>query len=203
MLAIRPPPPQSSNLIEVSWPIPFALVLQRRYLLLQPRAEVIMQNGSVVRRTRKMHSDIWQFRWWEKTSDGNKVYRRREIGTVEQIPDLETARRAARLLVPDLNARPGSEQSSMTIAQLCSHFDQRELCSENTWRSYSTKHIYKVYLRRWIIPKWGDHLLSEPVEKGVERASFQDCCPRVHKSEQCALANRTLSPWNRNRMPAL
>lgn len=45
-----------------------------------------MQNGSVIRRTRKKHSDIWQFRWWEETSDGKRVYRRREIGAVEQIP---------------------------------------------------------------------------------------------------------------------
>jgi len=29
----------------------------------------------------------------ERTSDGRKIYRRREIGTVDQIPDLETARR--------------------------------------------------------------------------------------------------------------
>jgi hypothetical protein len=36
----------------------------------------------------------------------------------------------------------------MTIAQLSSHFDQRELCPGTTWWSYSTKHIYKVYLRR-------------------------------------------------------
>src|SRR5260370_41805443 len=49
----------------------------------------------------------------------------------------------------------------MTVAQLCSDFDQRELCLDETWRSYSTKHIYKVYLRRWIIPRWGEHLLSD------------------------------------------
>jgi hypothetical protein len=30
-----------------------------------PRAEIIMQKGSVIRRTRKKHSDISQFRWWE------------------------------------------------------------------------------------------------------------------------------------------
>jgi hypothetical protein len=126
-----------------------------------------MQNGSVIRRTRKKHSDIWQFRWWETTSDGHRVYRRREIGTVEQIPDVEAAWKAASLLVPDLNAgRFRSEPASMTVAQLCSHFDQRELCLGNTWRSYSTKHIYKVYMRRWIIPRWGDRLLNEirPVE---------------------------------------
>jgi integrase len=121
-----------------------------------------MQNGSVVRRNRKKHSDIWQFRWWEKTSDGKKIYRRRQIGTVDQIPDLETARKAACLLVPDLNAGMAkSKPVSMTIAQLCSHFEKSELCLANTWRSYSTKDIYKVYLKRWIIPNWGGHLLSD------------------------------------------
>ena len=121
-----------------------------------------MQNGSIIRRARKKHSDIWQFRWWERSPEGNKVYRRRLIGTTDQIPDLEGARKAARLLVPDLNVTKGApEASSMTVAQLCSHFDQRELCVTNTWRSYSTKSIYKVYLKRWVVPKWSDYLLSD------------------------------------------
>ena len=121
-----------------------------------------MQNGSVVRRTRKMHSDIWQFRWREKTTNGKTIYRRRQIGTVDQIPDLETARKAACLLVPDLNARMAKlNPVSMTISQLCSDFEQSELCLTNTWRSYSTKNIYKVYLKRWVIPKWSEHHLSD------------------------------------------
>lgn len=119
-----------------------------------------MQNGGIIRRHRKKHPDIWQFRWWEKTSEGRRIYRRREIGTTDQFPDLEVARNAAHLLVPDLNAKePTSQSASMTIAQLRSHFEQFELCAANTWRSYSTKH--KVYLRRWIIPRWGEHLLSD------------------------------------------
>jgi hypothetical protein len=44
----------------------------------------------------------------------------------------------------------------MTIAQLCDHFEQRELSNENTWRSHATKKIYKAYLTRWIRP----HLLN-------------------------------------------
>ena len=120
-----------------------------------------MQNGSVIRRARKKHPDVWHFRWWERTAGGDKVYRRRLIGTADQIPDLEAARIAARLLVPDLNARKANPVSSMTVAQLCSHFDQRELCPTDTWRSYSTKSIYKVYLNRWVIPQWGECLLSD------------------------------------------
>jgi integrase len=43
----------------------------------------------------------------------------------------------------------------MTVAEVCDHFDQRELTKDNTWRSYSTKKTYKAYLKRWIIPEWG------------------------------------------------
>ena len=69
---------------------PSLFVLRRRYLLLQPQAEVIMQNGSVVRRNRKMHSDIWQFRWREKTPterksiDGDKSERSIRSQTLKQ-----------------------------------------------------------------------------------------------------------------------
>jgi integrase len=121
-----------------------------------------MQNGSVIRRARKKHSNIWQFRWWERSPEGNKVYRRRLIGTTDQIPDLEAARKAARLLILDLNAKKAApETSSMTVVQLCSHFDLQELCVTNTWRSYSTKSIYRMYLKRWVVPKWSDYLLSD------------------------------------------
>jgi hypothetical protein len=48
----------------------------------------------------------------------------------------------------------------MTGAQLCNHFEQRELGSTNLWRSYATKKCYGVYLRRWIVPQWGDYELG-------------------------------------------
>ena len=38
---------------------------------------------------------------------------------------------------------------SITVAQLCYHFEQRELARDNTWRSYSTKKMYQAYLTRW------------------------------------------------------
>src|ERR1700730_14907622 len=43
----------------------------------------------------------------------------------------------------------------MTVAEVCDHFDQRELTKDNSWRSYSTKTTYRAYLKRWIIPQWG------------------------------------------------
>jgi integrase len=49
----------------------------------------------------------------------------------------------------------------MTVAQLCDHFEQRELARDNTWRSYATKRGYQTYLKRWIVPHWGKYGLSQ------------------------------------------
>jgi len=49
----------------------------------------------------------------------------------------------------------------MTVAQLCDHFEQRELATENTWRSHATKKVYKAYLSCWIRPHWGKYELAE------------------------------------------
>jgi integrase len=42
----------------------------------------------------------------------------------------------------------------MTVAQLCDHFQQRELAKENTWRSHATKRVYQAFLTRWVRPHW-------------------------------------------------
>ena len=96
-----------------------------------------MQNGSIIRRNRKRNSDIWQFRWWEKASDGKRIYRRRQIGTVDQIPDIETARKAASLLVPDLNAR---------MAKIKVGFDDHRSVLQpfRTLRIMSDQHLAKL-----------------------------------------------------------
>lgn len=50
---------------------------------------------------------------------------------------------------------------SITVAQLCDHFEQRELAKGNAWRSYSTKKTYLAYLTRWIRPQWRHCELAE------------------------------------------
>jgi hypothetical protein len=70
-------------------------------------------------------------------------------------------KRQALLCKTSLHEWQNHKSVSMTIAQLCGHFDQCEFCLTNTWRSFSTKNIYKVYLKKSIIPKWTEHLLSD------------------------------------------
>jgi integrase len=84
------------------------------------------------------------------------------IGTVERYLDEAGARSAIAVLLAEINSdkvRMGSR--SITVAQLCDHFEQRELARDNTWRSYSTKKTYQAYLTRWVLPHWRHYELAE------------------------------------------
>ncbi len=121
-----------------------------------------MQRGSLIRKNRKQRPDVWQFRWSERGPQGKRVYRKRVIGTVEQYPSEDAARRAVVGLVSEINSSGRRMRfNSMTVAQLCDHFEQRELARDNTWRTYATKRSYHAYLKRWIVPHWGEHELFQ------------------------------------------
>jgi hypothetical protein len=85
------------------------------------------------RNSRKEGPDAWQSRWSETRVDGKRLYQKKIVGTVEQYPDEGAARRAVVGLVSEINtdARPTNSRA-MTVAQLCDHFEQRELSKENT-----------------------------------------------------------------------
>ena len=121
-----------------------------------------MQRGCMQRNSRKEGPDVWQFRWSETRFDGKRLYHKKIVGTVEQYPDEDAARRSVVGLVSELNAdgRP-TKSGVLTVAQLCDHFEQRELSKDNTWRSHATKKIYQAYLSRWIRPHWQKYGLAE------------------------------------------
>jgi integrase len=121
-----------------------------------------MQHGCMERLNRKRGPEVWQFRWSVTSPEGKRLYQKKIVGTVERYPDENTARLAVVGLISEINSHDGSEQSRRrTVAQLCDHFEQRELTKENTWRSHATKKIYKAYLTRWIRPHWQKHQLAE------------------------------------------
>jgi len=104
------------------------------------RGRIMMQRGSLAMVSRKEAPGVWQFRWSEKDLHGVRVQRKRVIGSVERYPNETAARSAVTVLLAEINSdkvRMGSR--SITRAQLCDHFEQRELAWDNTWRSYATK----------------------------------------------------------------
>ena len=121
-----------------------------------------MQRGSLALLSRKEGPDVWQFRWSEKDLHGARIQRKRVIGTVERYPDGAAARTAMTIVLAELNSgKARISRGSITVAQLCDHFEQRELTRDNTWRSYSTKKTYQAYLNRWILPHWRRYELAE------------------------------------------
>ncbi len=62
-----------------------------------------MQLGSISRSNRKQGPDVWQFRWSERGVHGERIYRKRVIGTVAEYSDADAARRAVAGLLREIN----------------------------------------------------------------------------------------------------
>jgi integrase len=121
-----------------------------------------MQRGSLAIASRKEGPAVWQFRWSEKDLHGSRVQRKRVIGTIERYQNETAARTAIEVLLEEINSEKARISSrSITVAQLCDHFEQRELARDNTWRSYATKKTYRAYLTRWVLPQWRHFELAE------------------------------------------
>jgi len=82
-----------------------------------------MQHGSLIRSIRKHGPDVWQFRWSETGGNGQRVYRKRVIATVEQYTDAVEARRFAAgiLAMPspaDLPTKPVGTGSALSASRI-------------------------------------------------------------------------------------
>jgi integrase len=122
-----------------------------------------MQQGSIIRSERKHGPAVWQFRWSDIGPQGQRVYRKRVVGTVEEYASAQAIRDSVKGLIAKPRSRDDLRMKpvAMTVADLCQHFQQRELVHDDNWRSYSTRRNYSFLLDRWIIPRWGDYELSE------------------------------------------
>ena len=119
-----------------------------------------MQNGSVIRAERQRGPDVWEFRWREPGADGKRKHRRIVLGSIEQLADEASARRAISALRLEFN-RGGAwlKARSTTISDLVSHYRERELNPDTAWKTHSTKVTYKGYLNKWILPRWEKYSL--------------------------------------------
>ena len=121
-----------------------------------------------MRTERRNGQSVWEFRWRDRTS-GRAVYRRIVLGTTQQFATAIEARETIAGIVLEMNVNDlRSKMSALTISQLAEHFRRRELSSDNTWKTYSTKQTYEIYLKRWILPKWKSWQLSKIKPIAVE-----------------------------------
>ena len=121
-----------------------------------------MQQGSVIQSSRKCGPNVCQFRWSERDLNGQRVYRKRVMGTVEKYADVAEVRLAASALIAETNL--GSHKNhigAISVDQLCEHFEQCEMRRSASLWSVATQKTYRGYIRRWIRLRWGSRSLDE------------------------------------------
>ena len=120
-----------------------------------------MQNGSITRSTRSHGPDVWEFRWREAGADGKRKHRRMVIGSIAQFSDKSSALLEVAALRREINLNdPRLSLQPVTVSELVNHYRQRELATDHTWKTHSTKVTYQGYLNKWILPRWRNYTLS-------------------------------------------
>jgi integrase len=124
------------------------------------------QQGSLKLEERKRGPHVWVFRWWDTDANGNRRYRKQQVGDLDAYPN-ETAAKAAidalRLTINHQSQRNGSTQ--MTVRALWDHYCREEL----PFKDFSTQDGYMSYAKNWILPRWGSVLLHRVKTVEVER----------------------------------
>jgi integrase len=120
-----------------------------------------MQKGSLIRSSRRQGPDVWEYRWRESCSGQTRKHRRIVIGTLNTLKNESAALKSIAALRRDINIndrRMGTKP--LRLAELVEHYRQKELSTDNEWKTLSTRTTYEGYLRKWIVPRWGATNLS-------------------------------------------
>jgi integrase len=108
------------------------------------------QQGSLLKQKRKSGPDVWVFRWYDETS-GKRTYKKRNLGTVRDLP----SRRDAEQAVADFRANINVEvRIPVTVSELIAHYRKHELIGDK--KAFATIASTSIYLTNHIAPKWGE-----------------------------------------------
>src|SRR5258708_7203057 len=128
---------------------------------------------SEITREHRTTIDVWTYRWRNPDADGNAVRHRLVLGTVAQFPNEGAVKQAFAGIIRAITSDELRVQATtMTVAQLVAHYRQQELkrnnlaidyghITDDDEKRFSTIDTYEGYLRNWILPRWGECVLSD------------------------------------------
>jgi len=123
------------------------------------------QNGHLRRAKRKRGPNVWEFLWREAGPDGVRRQRTLTVGNVKTLRTERDALNHIQELRMNINRNP-TFSALMTFEALVDHYRQTELLADN--KTEKTRKTYLVYLRKWILPKWGREYLHKVKAIAVE-----------------------------------
>lgn len=110
------------------------------------------QNGHLRMAKRKHGPDVWEYLWRERGPDGKQRQKTLTVGNVQKLPTHREAMNHIHMLRMNINTELRIAPL-LTFQALVNHYCQTELLAEN--KTDKTRKTYRVYLHRWILPKWG------------------------------------------------
>lgn len=121
------------------------------------------QHGCLTKKRRNRDEDVWEFRYYETTTEGQRQRRSMIVGSVARYPTRADAMRQVEPLRLRLNveSRLGGP---VTINALLERYIEHELPDR-----HSTARSYLTVLNRWIRPRWGSYTLDEVKTVAVEQ----------------------------------
>jgi integrase len=119
------------------------------------------QNGSLTKEPRKKGPDVWVFRWRELGPYGSRVNRKHIIGSIDRYRTRTMAQKAADLLNLNINQDPEAPAKEFTVADLAEHYFTKELGPERHGKTETTCDVYRGFIDKWILPRWGRSKLSD------------------------------------------
>jgi integrase len=154
------------------------------------------QKGSLCMSVNGSGTQVWIFRWWETMTDGRRVRKKRQVGTLDQYKTEAAAEKAVRNWRLTLSANQGGTISGVTMKAVIDHFREKELVDKGEdGRAWSTRDRYEANLNSWIEPRWGKEELTAikaPLVEEWLRKLHQK--PRKGKGPQSLAVERELKP---------
>ena len=136
---------------------------------MQPLTRETFQSGSLTIEKRANGADVWIFRWRESGPDGQRIQRKKIVGTLKELPTKAKAEKAAAALRLDITKeQPERAKAAVTIEQLAAHYTAKELNEDEPTKAYSTRYCYRIMLKQHILPRWGTYLLGDVRTVAVE-----------------------------------
>ena len=114
-----------------------------------------IQKESLILTKNKTTGGTWSLRYYEEVQ-GERVYRKRRIGTEREFPPRRDAERTVLALRANINSEVRSPE---TVEELIAHCLKHELTTER--KAFSTVEVNSTFIKGYIKPKWGSVQLSD------------------------------------------
>lgn len=119
-----------------------------------------------IRKAKRKSGAVWEFLWRETAPDGVRRQRTVVVGSLRELPTKREALGQIQTLRHNIN-NTTLPTGLITFDALYRHYCETELLADN--KTPKTRETYRMYLRKWILPRWESDYLHKVKTVAVEQ----------------------------------